>query len=297
MYYFIWNPAAGKGKAGQTLSIIKQVMDERGLKYTFLRTSRQGHATELAKNSSKDPEAKAVIAIGGDGTILETAAGLINANMPLYCIPLGNGNDYMRNFINLRKYKSVKDKTNRCLEVLLTGRRQMVDMITVNGNYALNIGNMGLDADVADLAFRIKRLFGSLSYIIAVIKSIFTYSPMEAAITADGEQRNGTFTLIAVCNGRQYGGGFIIAPQARVDDGKLTLCLVDRMPRLKILVLFPSVMFARHTKMKEISFLECEHVEIDYRGTIKMCLDGNIYDWKGPVSFKVLPAALEMIVE
>ena len=297
MYYFIWNPAAGKGKAGQALPVIKSVMDKRGEKYTLLKTDYPGHATELAQTAVRDPEAKAVVAIGGDGTILETATGLIDMRLPLACIPLGNGNDFMRNFIDLGPFKTVEEKTKRCLDILLAGQSQVVDIITVNDRYALNIGNIGLDADVADLAFRIKHFFGSISYIIAMLKSLFTYKPLEAAVTVDDLRIQGLFTLIAVCNGTQYGGGFIIAPHARLDDGKITLCLVEQISRLKILILFPLVLIGKHTRLKEVRFIECERVEVEYEGSTKMCLDGNILNNKGPVSFTLIPAALEMIID
>ena len=298
MYYFIWNPAAGKGESEKVLPVVESFMKKRGLPYTLLKTERPGHAAELAEKAVKSRDTAAVVAIGGDGTVTEAASGMVDAEVPLACIPLGNGNDYMSNFINLKKYKSAEEKTKRCLEVLISGRRQMVDMISVNGSYALNIGNIGLDADVADYGTRLKHVFGSMSYVIAMIKSIFTYRPLSASVTVDGVKRQGLFTLIAVCNGARYGGGFVIAPQARVDDGKLTLCMVDRIPRLKILVLFPLVLMGgRHTRLKEVTFVSCEQVKIEYEGTEKMCLDGNIHRWRGPVSFVSLPAALEMIAE
>ena len=298
MYYFIWNPAAGRGAAKEALPVIEAFMKQHGLPYELLQTNYPGHATELAKKAAGDPETTAVIAIGGDGTVSETASGLVDTELPLACIPLGNGNDYISNFIDLRKYKSVEEITRRCLNVLLTGQRRTVDMISVNGAYALNIGNIGLDADVADYGARVKHIFGSMSYLIAMVKSIFTYKPLTASLSIDGVKTDGLFTLIAVCNGVQYGGGFMIAPQARVDDGKLTLCTIDRMPRLKILVLFPLVLMGgKHTRLKEVRFTNCEHVEIEYKGVEKMCLDGNIQTCEGPVSFVTLPAALEMIGE
>ncbi|MDR1560365.1 MAG: YegS/Rv2252/BmrU family lipid kinase [Clostridiales bacterium] len=297
MYYFIWNPAAGKGSAERALPFIESAMNERGLRYSLIKTEYPGHAEELAKAAAADTEARAVVAIGGDGTILETASGLAGANVPMACIPLGNGNDFMSNFFDMRKFRSVEERTKRCLETLFSGKRQAVDMIAVNGGYALNIGNMGLDADVADLASKLKLVFGSFSYIIAMVASIFTYKPFDADVTVDGKRTQGRFTLIAACNGGQYGGGFLIAPGARVDDGKLTLCLVDRMPRLKILVFFPFVLLGRHTFLKEVHFIECGHADVEYKGAAKMCLDGNIGQREGPVSFELLPAALEMIVD
>ena len=297
MYYFIWNPAAGKGDSGAVLPAIESFMDKRGLQYSFHRSEYPGHAAELAKAAAEDPKVTAVVAIGGDGTILETASGLVDAGIPLACIPTGNGNDFISNFTDLSGCKTADEKVIRCLNALAAGRRRMADMIMVNGGYAVNIGNIGLDADVAEYASRIKHAFGSMSYLISMVKSIFTYKPLAASITIDGVKQSGLYTLIAVCNGKQYGGGFLIAPQARVDDGKLTVCIVDRIPRLKILVLFPLALSGRHTRLKYVKFVNCEQVEVAYEGAQKMCLDGNIYTWEGPVSFVSLPAALEMIAE
>ncbi|MDR2649827.1 MAG: diacylglycerol kinase family lipid kinase [Clostridiales bacterium] len=297
MYYFIWNPVAGKGGAKQALPVIESAMNERGLRYSLLKTEYPGHATELAKAAAEAPQAWAITAVGGDGTIMETAAGLVGANVPLACIPLGNGNDYMSGFFDMRGYRTVEAITKRSLEALFHGKPQTVDIIAVNGGYAMNIGNIGLDADVADLGSKLKRVFGSFSYLIAMIASIFTYKPFNAAVTVDGGRKQGRFTLIAACNGARYGGKFVIAPHARVDDGKLTLCLVDSMPRLKILALFPLALMGRHTFLKEVHFVECERVDIEYNGSAKMCLDGNIEIKEGPVSFKLTPAALEIIAD
>ena len=297
MYYFIWNPLAGKGESERFLPVIKSFMDGRGLSCSFQKTQYPGHAAKLAGTAAKDPGAEAVVAVGGDGTILETASGLVDSGVPLACIPLGNGNDYISNFMDLSQCKTAEEKVSRCLNILVAGKRRTVDMITVNGGYAMNIGNIGLDADVADYGARIKHIFGSMSYFIAMFRSIFTYKPLEASVTIDGEKKRGLYTLIAVCNGKQYGGGFKIAPPARVDDGKLTVCMVDRIPRLKILVLFPLAIFGKHTRLKYVKFIECDQIKIEFGGTEKMCLDGNISAVKGPVSFLALPAALEMIVE
>ena len=297
MYYFIWNPAAGKGRAKNALPIIESVMNENKLPFTFLETTHSGHATELAKIAANDSEAKAIAAIGGDGTLMETAAGLLGLNVPLACIPTGNGNDFVHNIMNLQGLNSVDEKINKCLNVLIAGHCKAVDLISVGDGIALNIGNIGLDADVADYASKIKHLFGSMSYVISVVKAIFKFKPLSAVITVDGVEKSGIFNIIAVCNGKQYGGGFKIAPNARVDDGKLTLCFVEQVPRLKMLVLFPSVLSGKHTGLKEFNFIECERVDIEYEGKTKMCIDGNIVDRKAPVSFTLMPAAMKVIVE
>jgi YegS/Rv2252/BmrU family lipid kinase len=297
MYYFIWNPTAGKGKAKCALPIIESVMKENKLPYTFLETTHSGHATELAKTAASDPKARAVSAIGGDGTIMETATGLFGHNVPLACFPMGNGNDFVHNIVNLHKFKSVEEKLRKCLEILIAGNCKEIDLIKVNDGIALNIANFGLDANVADYASKIKHVFGSVSYVIAAIKNIFTFKQLSAIVTVDGIKKAGVFTLIAVCNGKQYGGRFKIAPYARVDDGKLTLCIVEKVSILKMLTVFPSVLAGKHTHLKEFNFIDCERVDIEYEGITKMCIDGNVIDCKAPISFTVMPSAMKVIAE
>ncbi|MDR1914600.1 MAG: hypothetical protein LBQ68_08995, partial [Clostridiales bacterium] len=199
--------------------------------------------------------------------------------------------------VNLRGCHGTEQTTKRCLDLILSGRCQAIDIIKVNERYSINIANMGLDAETAAEAAEIKKYFGGMSYIAALIKNTFLYKPFAAELIIDGKPLNNVFTIVAVCNGIYYGGGFAIAPRAKLNDGKLTVCLVRRMPRIKILSIFPLVLFAKHEKLAEVSFVECERVSFKIFGEQKLCLDGNIFPSERVMNFEVVPAAVEVFAD
>ncbi|MDR1537686.1 MAG: diacylglycerol kinase family lipid kinase [Clostridiales bacterium] len=296
MLHVILNPVAGKGKGSELKPFIERQLNERRLEYSILETHHVGHSTALAAEAAKRGS-DGVIAVGGDGVMLETAVGLLGTEIPFSGIPLGNGNDFVHNLIDFSKCRTDKDRICLCCDAIKAGRTRKLDVIKANDYYSINIANMGFDAESAEYASKIKMLWGSLSYIASVIKNTFTYDSFHAEIEVDGVVKSGRYTLIAVCNGKRYGGGFIIAPQSNAFDGEMTLCLVEHLSRPKILALFPLVLFARHTWLKAVSISNCKSVAIRYEGEKKVCLDGNIYKWKSPALFEIMPKALTAICQ
>ena len=134
------------------------------------------------------------------------------------------------------------------------------------------------------------------SYFAALIKNVITYQAEEMIITADGESITGMFLLLAVCNGAYYGGHLHIAPPAVINDGYMTLCLVRQMRRLKLVALFPSVKPGRHTGFKEVSFINCTKLKLEYDGKKTINMDGNLYEFESPLHFEIIHKAVKMIV-
>jgi diacylglycerol kinase family enzyme len=99
-----------------------------------------------------------------------------------------------------------------------------------------------------------------------------------------------------VANGAYYGGRMRIAPPAALDDGLLTLCKIKAMPRLKMMALFPLVKPGWHGWIKEVSFVGCRRVELEYEGKKWINLDGNLHELESPLAFEILQGALRFIV-
>ncbi|MDR3239303.1 MAG: diacylglycerol kinase family lipid kinase [Clostridiales bacterium] len=301
MVYLLWNPTAGKGRAAHVMPQIEKALRDRGCWYHIAPTEYPGHAQILAQEAVREG-AEALIVAGGDGTLQEASSGLIGSNTPLAGIPLGNGNDFIRHLADLRHCRSEQERIAFCLETVFARKTRRLDVIKVShlkhgaAHYALNIGNTGLDAEAADYATRLKKYVSSASYVISMIRCAFTHQPFRAAIEIDGKKQNHLLTLAAVCNGDRYGGGFIVSPSARVDDGYLNVCLVKHMTRLKILALFPLILMGgKYSRLREVENSLCRKILIDYEGPRKICLDGNIFTWEGPLCFEVLPKALSVL--
>jgi diacylglycerol kinase family enzyme len=115
-------------------------------------------------------------------------------------------------------------------------------------------------------------------------------------LTVDGESETGEILLLAVSNGAYYGGNLQIAPSAVIDDGFITLCKVKRMPRLRLMTLFPLVKPGRHTILKEVSILNCEEVKLEYSGKKTITFDGNLYALESPLTFRIVRGAVKLVV-
>jgi len=87
-----------------------------------------------------------------------------------------------------------------------------------------------------------------------------------------------------------------ISPSAKIDDGKITICLLDAVSRPRTMVIFPSLMIEKHVLLKEVHFVDCEEVTITSQSPIPLCLDGNLYPEANELNFKILPKALEILV-
>jgi len=263
---------------------------------------RQAHNERREQESAAAHSLEAVNSVGGDSGVRPAS------RIPLGIFPAGSGND----FITTLEYeksggkKSARSKYGKNAEhnaraffdTLMRGETRTIDVITANGTAFLNIGNIGLDARIVQTAGALKKRFGSRAYYAAVYQSVVHHKNLLLVIEADGKKFCGEYTLVAVCNGQYYGGGMRVAPTARLDDGKITLCLAEGISRPKIMALFPLLAMAKHERLKFVKFIECENVKISLPNSAEsLCLDGNLYPNIGDeIEFKILPRALEVFV-
>ena len=217
-HLFVINPAAGKYDHTAELSNrIKAECEARGLDYAIRVSQKPGDCTAITREAAAAGEETRVYACGGDGTLNEVVCGAAGAaNLAVTHYPCGSGNDFVKNF---REPAAFSD-----LARLLDAEEAALDLIQVGEDYSLSICSMGIDARIGTEIQTYKRLplvsgkgAYNLSTIVNLIKGIHRHYVVEI----DGQTIDGRFTLICVCNGRFYGGGYEPVPQARPDDGKL----------------------------------------------------------------------------
>jgi len=228
MISIIVNPTAGNGRSKAACKAVCQRLDERGLAYELLETDHPTHATELARDAAQRG-VETVIAIGGDGTVTETAAGLHGTKTALGIIPSGTGNDFI-------KTAGIPMDWEAALELILTKPARPVDTGRVNQHFFINSCGAGFDVVTLDFAEKAKKyVHGLLPYLYGVLRAIIAYKPNEMHIEmGDGTVMDGKFMICSVANGRFFGGGIPIAPLAAVTDGLLDVLVVDAVPRWKL---------------------------------------------------------------
>ena len=230
-HVFIINPAAGKyDHTAEFSNRIREICEPKGLDFSILNSKKPGDCVRIARELAETGEELRIYACGGDGTLNEVVCGAAGFdNVAVTHFPGGSGNDFIKIFDKPEAFKS--------LEALLDPDEAKFDLIQVGEDYSLNICSIGIDARIGTEIAKYKHLPGvsgkgayNLSTVINLVKGIHHHYIVEI----DGEELDGRFTLICVCNGRFYGGGYQPVPEAEPDDGKLEVILVDKVSRLQV---------------------------------------------------------------
>ena len=274
-HVFIINPNAGKYDSRQRIYDMADALREKhGLDVQCILTKKQGHATELARRLCDSGEELRFYACGGDGTVNEVANGVIGYDNAMTVIPVGTGNDFLKNFGGAAPLFA--DAEN-----LWDGPQFPMDAIDVNGRIALTIACSGIDARVAADVHKYSEsplLDGKTSYIASLaVNFLFKGIASHWTVTLDDEVIEDDFSLVAVCNGRYYGGGFMPVAEARMDDGVLNTLVVKKVSRVTFAKFVGPYSKGGYSKFPE--YAHCSTPQVirihSEKPDIVTCLDGE----------------------
>ena len=286
MLTFIVNPTAGNGYAIKIEQLLENEMAHRGDVCRFVHTTEPGHATTLAREAALNPDCTGVVAVGGDGTAFEVACGLMHTDIPLGIIPAGTGNDFI-------KTVGIPKKPKEALEFILTHQPRPVDVGGLNERLFLNVCGTGFDVTVLDYTLAAKKYCrGMLPYLIGLIHGILHYKPVHVRFTADGRTEERDVLICSVANGRFFGGGIAICPDATADDGLLDLVVVEHKPRWQLPFLVLPLLLGRILTFPFTSHKRCRSVEI-YSPGMRLNVDGEILNMDC-ASFSILKGTLKL---
>lgn len=276
---FIVNPMAGGGRSRSLEPLITKTMEEYKIEYDIVFTSREGDGTRLAE----ERYCNRVIAVGGDGTVNEVAKGLLKRGYGVMgIIPSGTGNDLSRSLgIPLDPLKAI--------EFIINSKTRFIDVGVANGNYFLNIASFGFDAEVVRNAHRFKRLYGGkIPYILGTILTLIKFKKREITLEIDGKEYTESLILLAIGNGKYYGGGMKILPDSNLDDGYLHLCLIKDASNLLRLILFPTIFSGRHLKYSRyVNVFKAKNVKIRSNRPEIFNIDGEIIHGENEIIFNI----------
>ena len=297
-HVFIINPTAGKADSRQKIyDMADALRTKHNLDVQCILTKKQGHATEIARRMCDSGEELRFYACGGDGTVNEVANGIIGYdNAAMTVIPVGTGNDFLKNFgDDLEKFRDAEN--------LWDGPQFPIDAIDVNGRIALTIACSGIDARVARDVHNFSEspiLDGKSSYIVSLLVNfLFKGIGSHWTVELDGETMEDDFSLVSVCNGRYYGGGYCGAPEADPSDGLLDFVLIRRVGRLRLAKLLSEYKKGKHLRSGAFQdiliFMRGKRMEITCEQSVVVNFDGECQPLS-QISFQVLPQALNFLV-
>jgi len=282
----IVNPVAGKAPGAKLRARAVEELKRLFPDAEFIETSGPGHATALAQSAV---DAELVIAVGGDGTVREVVCGLMTARSPianrqspfagpvLAVIPVGSCNDLPKNV------GIPRDVIEAC-RVARDGKLRPIDVIRVEMSGAghtqqthfANAAGFGFDAVVTTEAQKSKHLRGMLLYLVAIVRTLrHLECPLVRIRTGDfgAEQR---VLMIAAANGRYYGGGLKVAPEAQPDDGFIDVCIGWEMGWWSTLKKLPRFVAGTHVTLKEVRMLRTPELELEFLEPVQVELDGDV---------------------
>ena len=285
MHYLIANGASLKGKIAKHLEIVKQVFEKAGKKLEVLLTTKAGDAKTFTEEITKSGGAHTIIAMGGDGTLHEIINGFHDfENCSLGLIPSGTGNDFAEG-------AGIPFDTKKAAEIIAYNQPQPIDFIELSsGLRSINSVGMGIDVDVLKRAYAGKSK-GRSKYLKALFSSLKHFNGCSFTVEYNGVKQKRFGLIAAIGNGRQFGGGIKIFPDAKINDGYLDLIIVDYISRSKILGAFiklmrgkvNSVTGATAVKTKSATFYhEDENYTIQAEGELyeNMPIEAHIVEGK-----------------
>ncbi len=285
---FILNPHSGKLNGDQDkISAMASAIQLNFPGADMRLTKAPGHATELARQAAQNGYT-AVVAIGGDGTINETARGLVGTGTALAVVPHGSGNGLAREL-------GMPLLVEEALARLQQPRPAKCDVGRANGELFLNLAGVGIEADIAWQFMEQGKngARGMWPYFKIGAKTAFSYKPHTLRLQIDGqaEQTLAPLTLV-FANGRQYGSNFKIAPEASLTDGELDMVTVLDAPKWKLALAAPSFFTDHWRPFGLTQTSRIKHTRIVQPGEIVYHIDGEPRKTQDSLEISVEPAAL-----
>jgi YegS/Rv2252/BmrU family lipid kinase len=302
------NPNSQGGALGRKWPELSDVI-RRELPFEVVRTTGPGDATRLAAQALRGG-AEIVVAVGGDGTINEVANGFFDAGTPikpgaaLGILPFGTGGDFVRTA------RITKD-WGAAVRVLARGHRRTVDVGRLDHTthagkdgvrMFMNIASFGLSGVTDRYANQSKKRFGGkISFFAATARAMFAYDNQRVRMVFDEKPADAvdmTISTVAVANGRYFGGGMFIAPDAELDDGFFDVVALGDMGMADFVLKSRRLYDGSHLTMDKVSHRRAKVVRAEPASpgqVVELDVDGET-PGKLPATFRVVPRAIDLIV-
>ena len=312
--FVIFNPASGHGRGARRIPLFRELLDRHLDSYAWASTTAPGEEAELADGAIAGG-ARLVVAVGGDGTWSHVADRVVASgrrDVALGLLASGTGNDFGKS-LGL----SYADP-EQSVAALAAGRTRRIDVGRVVSGWRpaptpqaasgaawrdeprhfLNLVGFGFDIAVIDASQRARFLRGAVLYKVAALQQLFLYrSPRLRLSDARGWSTEGRHLMLTISNGRIFGGGFPIAPDADLEDGRLDACAISDSSPVGRARLFRLAEKGRHVREKEVSLRQDRGFAVRFDRRVRYEVDGDVHQSRtGEVRVDVVPSALPVIV-
>jgi YegS/Rv2252/BmrU family lipid kinase len=294
---FLVNPASDNGATGKRWPELAHRAGRLGLSGETLFSERPGHLIELAREAV-ERGAELVVAVGGDGTLNEAVNGVAGSDVDLATIPLGTGMDFVRTY-------GIPTRFDDAVRVALQGTPRTIDAGRVRyrtwggeeaERWFANVGSVGMSGAVAQRANGMSKVLGGkATFFYALTRVFLEWENTDVTVTLDDGDRRGRMHDVIVANGVWHGGGMMLAPDARPDDGRFDVVLIGDVSKVDFLTTAPKIYKGRHVTHPKVEVVRSARVAVDAGERLPIEVEGEQVGTT-PAVFEVVPGALRVRV-
>ena len=287
MWALVINPVSGQGKGTTIGTYVAGFLSQRSIDYTIVTGNSSIALTDhLQIFIDKNPDCEGVIAVGGDGLLHIILQKVVPAQIPFTIVPAGTGNDFVRTL-----GWDLED-IDQQLEYVTTAQPTSIDLGLVDGEWFGAILSTGFDSVVNEKANTMQWPKGPMKYNAAIAIELPRFKPRHYEITLDDRTMSTEAMLIAVSNGRSYGGGMLVCPNASISDGYFDVMVLYPVTKLEFLKVFPKVFAGTHVTHPAVEIVRSKTVKIESKAVayadgerigqlpvVAECINGAVQTW------------------
>jgi YegS/Rv2252/BmrU family lipid kinase len=281
------NPSAGGGRAAKALPLVQARLRALGLDVETDATRDLEHARTLAAEAAR--AGRIVAALGGDG-LLGCVAGALREipGAVLGVLPGGRGNDFAR-------MAGIPLDAQAACDVIARGVPRPIDLGAAGDNAFIGIASLGFDSDANRIANEAPAQLGRLVYVYGLVRALAAWKHASFTVEVDGERVAFSGWSVAAANSKGYGGGMLLAPDARLDDGALDVVLIADISKWGYVRTAPSVFKGTHVRNPAVRVLRGAEVRVESDRPFVVYADGDPIG-ETPITLRALPAALRVLM-
>jgi YegS/Rv2252/BmrU family lipid kinase len=282
------NPFSGGGRARKLLPEVERELRRWQITFSTVETKSLDHGVEQARGAA---DAGVVpVVMSGDGLIGQVGGALAGSGASMGIVPGGRGND-------LARVLGIPRDPAGAVAVLAAGNEREIDVGDMNGRRFLGVASFGFDSECNRIANETKLIKGNLVYAYSALRAMAAWHPVSFTVTVDGaEPMHFTGYSVAIANSGVFGGGMLVAPHAKLDDGLFDIVVVGEIGKFRYLANLPKVFKGTHVEEDEVTELPAAGAEISVSADRDFAVyaDGeHLADL--PATVTVLPRALRVI--
>lgn len=283
---FVINPRAGNREGGRLELSISEESREQGFEYLIYRLQTNNEEKRIKKEiTAYSPDIVAVA--GGDGTVNLLSKILNGKNLPLLIIPLGSAN-------GMAKELKIGNRPDLALSLITAGIRKQIDLLKINGNICIHLGDVGLNASIVK-RFDQDPKRGLWTYARHMFKELFLIHDHKFQISFDNQQIKRRAVSVTFANASKYGTGAVINPLGKLDDGKFEVVIIKPFPKIHLLSISWKMFVGRLQTSEFVEVISCEKAVVQTSKKTTLQVDGEIIGKTKEITVEILPGALTII--